>query len=167
MAALSYRDWLISRGVAPDEISNNVDSRAGNDENYQQYLTTDAYNTATKGGTVDPTAAWLSGLPAGFQLAPGVAQSSALALSNGQDPGQYPDIVGPDGQVWMQRDTVDPCWKSITGPNGGYTAQKASLCIKIPVENPAHITPHTEAFQAVIWHCLVSHPLLQKRRTKW
>ena len=55
----------------------------------------------------------------------------------------------------------------IVGPNGGYTAEKASICIKIPVENPKHVTPHTEAFQAVIWHCLVSHPLLQKNRTKW
>jgi len=55
----------------------------------------------------------------------------------------------------------------ITGPHGGYTASKASICIKIPVENPAHVTPHSEAFQAVIWHCLVSHPLLQKNKTKW
>lgn len=55
----------------------------------------------------------------------------------------------------------------ITGPHGGYTALKASICIKVPVENEKHVTPHTEAFQAVIWHCLVSHPLLQKNRTKW
>ena len=55
----------------------------------------------------------------------------------------------------------------ITGPHGGYTAAKASICIKIPVENPAHVTPHTEAFQAVIWHALVSHPLLQRNATKW
>ena len=55
----------------------------------------------------------------------------------------------------------------ITGPDGGYTAERADVCIKIPVENMKHITPHSEAFQAVIWHCLVSHPLLQKKRTKW
>lgn len=55
----------------------------------------------------------------------------------------------------------------ITGPHGGYTAFKASICIKIPVENEKHVTPHSEAFQAVIWHCLVSHPLLQKNKTKW
>ena len=55
----------------------------------------------------------------------------------------------------------------IVGPNGGYTAQKASICIKVPVENEKHITPHTEAFQAVAWHCLVSHPILQVNQTKW
>jgi D-sedoheptulose 7-phosphate isomerase len=55
----------------------------------------------------------------------------------------------------------------IVGPHGGYTAAKAGICIKIPVENTAHVTPHTEAFQAMIWHCLVSHPLLQKNSTKW
>ena len=55
----------------------------------------------------------------------------------------------------------------IVGPHGGYTALKASICIKIPVENSIHITPHTEAFQMVICHLLVSHPLLQKRATKW
>ena len=54
----------------------------------------------------------------------------------------------------------------IVGPDGGYTAQKADCCVKIPA--PAgRITPHTEAFQAVVWHCLVSHPLLQKRPTTW
>lgn len=55
----------------------------------------------------------------------------------------------------------------ITGPDGGYTREKADICIRVPVENKAHVTPHTEAFQAVVWHCLVSHPLLQKNKTKW
>ena len=55
----------------------------------------------------------------------------------------------------------------IVGPNGGQTAHRADICIKVPVENSKHVTPHTEAFQAVIWHALVSHPLLQKRSTKW
>ena len=55
----------------------------------------------------------------------------------------------------------------IVGPHGGYTAEKASICIRVPVENGKHTTPHTEAFQAVVWHCLVSHPLLQKNATKW
>ena len=53
----------------------------------------------------------------------------------------------------------------IVGPNGGYTAEYGDCVIKIPVkDNP---TPHTEAFQAVIWHCLVSHPKLQRIATKW
>lgn len=55
----------------------------------------------------------------------------------------------------------------IVGPSGGFTAADCDYVIRIPVANPKHVTPHTEAFQAVIWHCLVSHPLLQKRPTKW
>ena len=53
----------------------------------------------------------------------------------------------------------------IVGPIGGYTAEHADIVIKVPAID--RITPHTEAFQAVIWHCLVSHPLLQKHKTKW
>ena len=55
----------------------------------------------------------------------------------------------------------------IVGRDGGYTAKKANCCIIIPTVNPDRVTPHTEAFQAVVWHCLVSHPDLQIRRTKW
>ena len=55
----------------------------------------------------------------------------------------------------------------VVGPNGGYTAKHGDLVIKVPVENPKHVTPHTEAFQMVVVHCLVSHPLLQKNACKW
>jgi D-sedoheptulose 7-phosphate isomerase len=55
----------------------------------------------------------------------------------------------------------------IVGRDGGYTARVANACVIIPIINPATITPHTEAFQAVIWHLLVSHPNLQARTTKW
>ena len=54
----------------------------------------------------------------------------------------------------------------IVGPNGGRTAERADICIRVPVSNGKHVTPHTEAFQAVAWHCLVSHPLMQKKATK-
>lgn len=54
----------------------------------------------------------------------------------------------------------------IVGPDGGYTALNANHVIRIPAPRE-RITPHTEAFQAVIWHCLVSHPLLQRKPTKW
>lgn len=54
----------------------------------------------------------------------------------------------------------------IVGPDGGYTAQHADHVIRIPAP-PIRVTPHTEAFQAVIWHALVSHPLLQRNATKW
>ena len=55
----------------------------------------------------------------------------------------------------------------VVGRDGGCTAQVADACIIIPTVNPAHVTPHTEAFQAVIWHLLVSHPRLKAAETKW
>ena len=55
----------------------------------------------------------------------------------------------------------------IVGRDGGYTAQVADACVVIPPINPETVTPHTEAFQAVIWHLLVSHPDLQKYEMKW
>jgi len=55
----------------------------------------------------------------------------------------------------------------IVGRDGGYTGQVADACVIIPPINSETITPHTEAFQAVIWHLLVSHPDLQKYGMKW
>jgi D-sedoheptulose 7-phosphate isomerase len=55
----------------------------------------------------------------------------------------------------------------VVGRDGGYTATVADACVLIPTVNPAHTTPHTEAFQAVIWHLLVSHPAVQQQSTKW
>ncbi len=55
----------------------------------------------------------------------------------------------------------------IVGRDGGYTAQVADACVIVPTVNPQHITPHSEAFQAVIWHLLVSHPALKISNTKW
>ena len=55
----------------------------------------------------------------------------------------------------------------IVGRDGGYTANVADVCIIIPPINSETITPHTEGFQAVIWHMLVSHPDLQKYDMKW
>jgi D-sedoheptulose 7-phosphate isomerase len=55
----------------------------------------------------------------------------------------------------------------IVGRDGGYTARLADAVVIVPTVNPATVTPHTEAFQAVIWHLLVSHPLLQINPTKW
>jgi D-sedoheptulose 7-phosphate isomerase len=55
----------------------------------------------------------------------------------------------------------------IVGRNGGYTAKAADAAIFVPVVDPDLVTPHTEAFQAVIWHCLVSHPKLKVNQTKW
>ena len=55
----------------------------------------------------------------------------------------------------------------IVGRDGGYTAQVGDVVIVIPTVNPAHSTPHTEAFQAVVWHLWVSHPTLKVAETKW
>ena len=55
----------------------------------------------------------------------------------------------------------------IVGRDGGFTARIADACVIIPMVNPETITPHTEAFQAVIWHLLVSHPDLQVNKMKW
>jgi D-sedoheptulose 7-phosphate isomerase len=55
----------------------------------------------------------------------------------------------------------------VVGRDGGYTAKVADACVIVPTVNPETITPHSEAFQAVVWHLLVSHPKLKARQTKW
>jgi D-sedoheptulose 7-phosphate isomerase len=55
----------------------------------------------------------------------------------------------------------------VVGRDGGYTAQVADACVIIPTVNDGTVTPHQEAFQAVIWHLLVSHPKLKVAQTKW
>ena len=61
-----------------------------------------------------------------------------------------------------------PGWVGgIVGPGGGVTADIGTHVVKVPVEIEERITPHTEAFQAVIWHCIVSNPILQRNPTKW
>jgi D-sedoheptulose 7-phosphate isomerase len=55
----------------------------------------------------------------------------------------------------------------VVGRDGGYTAQVADAYVLVPVVNPSTITPHTESFQAMIWHLLVSHPKLRVAEMKW
>jgi D-sedoheptulose 7-phosphate isomerase len=55
----------------------------------------------------------------------------------------------------------------IVGRDGGYTASSADACVLIPTVNPDTVTPHTEAFQAIIWHLMVSHPKLKASQTRW
>lgn len=55
----------------------------------------------------------------------------------------------------------------IVGRDGGYTATVAKSCVTVPTVDDSLITPIAEAFQAVVWHCLVSHPVLKKNATKW
>lgn len=55
----------------------------------------------------------------------------------------------------------------IVGRDGGYTAQNADLCLVVPTVNPNTVTPHSESFQTVLWHLMVSHPKLKSNPTKW
>jgi D-sedoheptulose 7-phosphate isomerase len=55
----------------------------------------------------------------------------------------------------------------IVGRDGGYTKKVGDEVVVIPTVDPKHVTPLAEAFQAVVWHCLVSHPDLQVQETKW
>ena len=63
--------------------------------------------------------------------------------------------------------TVGAKVTGVVGRDGGYTAQAADACVIIPTVNPDTISPHSEAFQAVVWHLLVSHPKLKVNQTKW
>lgn len=55
----------------------------------------------------------------------------------------------------------------IVGRDGGYTAKVADACVIVPTVNASHVTPHAEAFQAVVWHLFVTHPALKAAATKW
>ncbi|MDF1757031.1 MAG: SIS domain-containing protein [Legionellaceae bacterium] len=63
--------------------------------------------------------------------------------------------------------TVGSKITGVVGRDGGFTAQVADACVVIPTVNTDNITPHSEAFQAVVWHLLVSHPKLKAHQTKW
>jgi D-sedoheptulose 7-phosphate isomerase len=83
----------------------------------------------------------------GGSLEPNISPNLVLALQHAREVGV--PVVG------------------IVGRDGGFTAQVADACVVIPTVNPETVTPHTEAFQAVICHLLVSHPLVKAARTKW
>ncbi|ESS15129.1 Phosphoheptose isomerase [Betaproteobacteria bacterium MOLA814] len=63
--------------------------------------------------------------------------------------------------------TVGAKIAGVVGRDGGYTAQVADACVIVPTVNEENVTPHSEAFQAVVWHLLVSHPKLKTNQTKW
>jgi D-sedoheptulose 7-phosphate isomerase len=56
---------------------------------------------------------------------------------------------------------------SITGTHGGYAGKISNVCLKVPVINRKNLTPHSESFQAIVWHLIVSYPEIQKFKTKW
>ena len=63
--------------------------------------------------------------------------------------------------------SVDAKITGIVGRDGGYTAKNADVCLVVPTVNAATVTPHSESFQVVIWHLMVSHPALKSNPTKW
>jgi len=63
--------------------------------------------------------------------------------------------------------TVGASVMGVVGRDGGFTAREATACVIVPIVNPSHVTPHTEAFQAVLWHLFVSHTKLKVAQTKW
>ena len=94
------------------------------------------------------------------------AQDGLLILSVGG--GSLERNVSPNlVEALKLAKTVGASVFGICGKDGGYTAQVADACVIIPTVNPANITPHSEAFQGVIWHLFVSHPRLKVAQTKW
>lgn len=94
------------------------------------------------------------------------ANDLVLVLSVGG--GNLEKNVSPNLVTALQyAKTVGAKILGVVGRDGGHTAQVADVCILIPTVNPDHITPHTEAFQAVVWHLLVSHPNVKLQPTKW
>lgn len=94
------------------------------------------------------------------------AKDALLVLSVGG--GDLEKNVSPNIVSALQlAQTVHASIFGITGRDGGYTAQVADICVVVPTVNPANVTPHSEAFQSVIWHLLVSHPVLKQQSTKW
>jgi len=95
-------------------------------------------------------------------------RSSDLVLVFSVGGGDLEKNVSPNLVAALQyAKTVGAKILGIVGRDGGHTAKVADVCILIPTVNPHHITPHTEAFQAVVWHLLVSHPAVKRQQTKW
>ena len=94
------------------------------------------------------------------------ADDLVLVLSVGG--GNLENNVSPNLVVALQfAKTVGARIIGVVGRDGGYTAEVADACVIVPTVNPLHVTPHSEAFQAVIWHLLVSHPSLKQSETQW
>ncbi len=94
------------------------------------------------------------------------ADDLVLVLSVGG--GNLANNVSPNLVVALQfTKAVGARIIGVVGRDGGYTAEVADACVVVPSVNPLHVTPHSEAFQAVIWHLLVSHPSLKQSETKW
>lgn len=104
-------------------------------------------------------AAWLRG----SRL---TASDTLLILSVGggdEEKGVSPNLV----EALKLANLIGSRIVGIVGRDGGFTAKMADVCVIIPIESKERVTPHAEAFQAMVWHLLVSHPLLKLNQTKW
>lgn len=109
---------------------------------------------------------WASTFKSWLEVSRLNAKDAILILSVGG--GHLEKQVSPNLVLAMQyAKEVNAKIIGIVGRDGGYTAQLADACVIIPTINAAHVTPHAEAFQAVIWHLLVSHPDMKMAQTKW
>jgi D-sedoheptulose 7-phosphate isomerase len=109
---------------------------------------------------------WSSVFAAWLKVSRLSARDAVLVFSVGG--GSLEQNVSPN--IVAALDYAKACRASIigvVGRDGGYTASVADACVLIPVVHPDRITPHTEAFQAIVWHLLVSHPALQRTSTHW
>jgi D-sedoheptulose 7-phosphate isomerase len=104
-------------------------------------------------------AEWLKGSRLG-------AKDGLLIFSVGG--GSLEKNVSPNlvGAIQLARQ-VGAAIVGVVGRDGGYTAREATACVIVPTVNADHVTPHSEAFQAMIWHLFVSHPKLKVGQTKW
>jgi D-sedoheptulose 7-phosphate isomerase len=109
---------------------------------------------------------WASVFAAWLQTSRVTDRDALLVLSVGG--GSIEQNVSPNLDAALQEaKQVGARVVGIVGRDGGYTAQVADACVIVPTVNPTHVTPHAEAFQAVVWHLLVSHPALKAHETKW
>ncbi|OAI53262.1 sugar isomerase [Planctomycetaceae bacterium SCGC AG-212-F19] len=104
-------------------------------------------------------AAWLRGSNA-------TSRDAVLVLSVGGGSAEHnvsPNIVRALEEARARQLTI----YGIVGRDGGFTKQVADEVVLVPTVDPELVTPHAESFQAVIWHCLVCHPCLQRTRNTW
>jgi D-sedoheptulose 7-phosphate isomerase len=109
---------------------------------------------------------WASVFSSWFKTSRANERDAVLVLSVGggdRERNVSPNLVEALDEAKARRLTI----LGIVGRDGGYTAKVGDVVVLIPVVDPALVTPHSESFQAVIWHCLVSHPKLKVNATKW
>ena len=129
----------------------------------ESYAPTDNVSELTARTNDEGWAEVFSGWLRGSRL---LARDAVLVLSVGG--GDLENNVSPNLVAALDfAKEVGATTLGIVGRSGGYTAKVADVCVVIPTVNPEHVTPHTEAFQAVVWHLLVSHPDLKQAQTKW